>query len=328
MSDTQALVDPRTAPPSIDPSGTLPALIAEAGTAAGFAWDEFFNASIRNPHTRAAYRRAVKRFLRWAEPQTVPLARITPGMVGTYFNQLQGSPAKRKLHLAALRAFFDALVIRHVVALNPAASVRGERYQVIEGKTPEITAPQARTLMKSIKTATATGLRDLAIIAVLIYTAARAGAVARLCRKHFAYDGSQWTLRFEEKGGKSREIPVRHDLQKLLLDYLKAADPEGKAPGDTPLFRSAFRSTGRLTANAITGLDICRMVKRRLKDAGLPSRLSPHSFRVATVTDLLTQGVPLEDVQFLAGHADPRTTRLYDRRQKSVTRNTVEKISI
>jgi integrase/recombinase XerD len=311
MTDTQALVDPRTAQPPINPCGTLPVLIAEAVPAAGFAWDEFFNANIRNPHTRTAYRRAVMRFLRWAEPRGVPLDKITPGMVGTYFNQLQGSPAKRKLHLAALRAFFDALVIRHVVALNPAASVRGERYQVIEGKTPEITVEQARALMKSIDTATAVDLRDLAIIAVLIYTAARAGAVARLCHKHFTYDGSQWTLRFEEKGGKSREIPVRHDLQQLLLDYLKAAAPDGKAPGDTPLFRSAFRNTGRLTANGITGLDICRLVKRRLKDAGLPSRLSPHSFRVATVTDLLTQGVPLEAVQYLAGHADPRTTRLY-----------------
>src|SRR5690348_14435981 len=132
MTDTQTLVDPRTSWPSVNPCGTLPVLIAETVPAAGFAWDEFFNANIRNPHTRTAYRRAVKRFLRWAEPQGVPLARITPGMVGTYFIQLQGSPAKRKLHLAALRAFFDALVIRHVVALNPAASVRGERYQVIE----------------------------------------------------------------------------------------------------------------------------------------------------------------------------------------------------
>jgi len=70
------------------------------------------------------------------------------------------------------------------------------------------------------------------------------------------------------------------------------------------------------------------MIKRRLKDAGLPQHLSPHSFRVATVTDLLTQGISLEDVQYLAGHADPRTTRLYDRRQKQVTRNTVERISI
>jgi site-specific recombinase XerD len=70
------------------------------------------------------------------------------------------------------------------------------------------------------------------------------------------------------------------------------------------------------------------MVKRRLRDAGLPTRLSPHSFRVATITDLLEQGLPLEDAQRLAGHADPRTTRLYDRRDKKITRNIVERISI
>ena len=75
-------------------------------------------------------------------------------------------------------------------------------------------------------------------------------------------------------------------------------------------------------------VDVCRMVKRRLEDAGLPGVLSPHSFRVTTITDLLEQGLPLEDVQRLAGHADPRTTRLYDRRQKKITRNIVERISI
>jgi integrase/recombinase XerD len=71
-----------------------------------------------------------------------------------------------------------------------------------------------------------------------------------------------------------------------------------------------------------------RMVKRRLRDAGLSLRLSPHSFRVTTITDLLEQGVALADVQYLAGHADPRTTRHYDRRQRRVTRNIVERISI
>ena len=54
----------------------------------------------------------------------------------------------------------------------------------------------------------------------------------------------------------------------------------------------------------------------------------PTRFRVCTLTDLLKQGVPLEDVQTLAGHKDPRTTRLYDRRHKQVTRNIVERISI
>ena len=87
------------------------------------------------------------------------------------------------------------------------------------------------------------------------------------------------------------------------------------------------RRSGQLTANAVTSKAICELVKRRLKDAGLPERLSPHSFPVAAATDLLTQGVPLEDVQYLAGHSEPRTTALNDRRQKRVTRNIVERIS-
>jgi integrase len=71
------------------------------------------------------------------------------------------------------------------------------------------------------------------------------------------------------------------------------------------------------------------MVKRRFKDAGLPVTMRTcYTFRATTITDLLNQGVPLEDVQQLAGHADPRTTRLYDRRRREVTRNIVERISI
>ncbi len=306
----------------------MPAIVAEAGAAAEFALDEFFAAHIRNPHTRAAYFHAVYRFLAWIQSESLPLARITPGKVGNYFNQHHGSPATRRLHLAAVRAFFDVMVIRHVLPFNPAASVRGDREQVIEGKTPEITVAQARYVLKSIDAGTILDLRDKAIIGILIYTAARAGAVARLRRQHLSYDGTQWTLRFDEKGGKSREIPVRHDLQGVILAYLKAAEVVGTLDGAAPLFRSVNGITGRLTDGPISGIDICRMVKRRLRAAGLPERLSPHSFRVATITDLLTQGAPLEDVAYLAGHADPRTTRLYDRRAKQVTRNLVEKISI
>ena len=99
-------------------------------------------------------------------------------------------------------------------------------------------------------------------------------------------------------------------------------------PKDSPLFRTAVRNTKQLTDRAMSGQDICLMVKRRLGRAGLPSSLSPHSFRVATATDLLEQGVPVEDVQYLLGHADVRTTRLYDRREQKVTRNLVERISI
>ena len=308
-------------------NAVVPAPISNAGPAAAFAWDEFVHGQLRNPHTRAAYLRAIRQFLAWVEPRIAGLPQITPGMVGEYLDQRGGSLPTKKLHLAALRVFFDLLVTRHIVVLNPAASVRGERYHVVEGLTPEITPEQARLLLASIPTHSLTGLRDRAIIATLIYTAARAGAVAALKKKHLNHDGTQYTLRFAEKGGKSREIPVRHDLQGILLAYLERAGMTA-APGDVPLFRTCKRWKDELTDQSMTGVDIWRMVKRRLHAAGLSARLSPHSFRVATITDLLLNGVALEDVQRLAGHADPRTTRLYDRRQKTITRNVVERITI
>jgi integrase len=258
-------------------------------------------------------------------------------MVGRYLSKHPGSVPTQKLHLAAIRAFFDLLVERHIVLINPAASVRGPRHVAVEGKTPEIGVEQARKLLTSIAVAKcdasatssplAVGLRDRAIIATLIYTAARAGAVARLKIKDFRFDGSQWTLRFVEKGGKFREIPVRHDLQHFLLAYLSQI-PDWQTRGTEPLFRTAIGKTNTLTELSLTNVDICRMLKRRFRSAGLPGHLSCHSFRVTTITDLLSQGVPLEDVQYLAGHVDPITTRLYDRRQRRVSRNIVERISI
>lgn len=304
----------------------LPAIVACAGTGARFAWEEFFDAELPNRHTRIAYQRAVRQFLSWCEARGTELQRITPGMVGQYFADHPGTAPTKKQHLAAIRGLFDRLVNRHAVPLNPAASVRVARYQVIEGKTPEITVDQARRLLKSINIATVVGLRDRAAIAIMIYTIARVGAVAKLKVKHLEHDGTQWCLRFDEKGGKSRLIPVRHDLEQFLDTYIKEAGIRDER--ESPLFRSTVRKTKQLTQNGMTAVDMCRMVKRRMKKAGLPAQLSPHSFRVTGITDLLEQGVALEDVQYLAGHSDPRTTRLYDRRQKKVTRNIVERISV
>ena len=310
----------------LDGAGTdLPALVAGGGDAARFAYEEFLHGRVRNPHTRRAYERAARQFFdSFGDSRT--LTSITPADVGRYLDGLELSDASKKLHLAAIRHLFDELVTRHVVVLNPAASVRGPRLSVVEGRTPEITVPQARTLLASVGADSAVGLRDRAVIAALIYTAARIGAVARLRRRDFYHDGEQWHLHFTDKGGKSREIPCRHDLARMLREYAGASEV-GEAD-EARLFRTADGRTGRLTGKPAAAGDLARMVKRRMRDAGLPRRLSPHSFRVAVITDLLEQGVPLDDVQRLAGHADPRTTRLYDRRDKRVSRNIVERISI
>ena len=125
--------------PAVDQSSvpSCPPLIANAGQAAWFAWEEFFYGKLRNEHTRRAYRRAIEQFLGWCEGRGLELHRIAPRDVGWYLDEHTGSPSSKKQQLAALRHFFDGLVLRHAIMLNPAASVRGERYQVIEGRRPK-----------------------------------------------------------------------------------------------------------------------------------------------------------------------------------------------
>jgi site-specific recombinase XerD len=162
-------------------------------------------------------------------------------------------------------------------------------------------------------------------IATLIYTAARRGALTKLKRQDFHTDGRQHYFQLDEKGGKQRTIPCREDLERYMEAYLEAVGPMDKA---SPLFRTVFGRTQRFQERAMSGEDILAMFKRRLRDAGLPEGFSCHSCRKATATNLLEQGVELADVQNFLGHADPRTTKLYDQRQLTVTRNIVERIGI
>jgi len=291
------------------------------------ACEEFLFGQIRNPNTRRAYQTAINRFLEWLRLREVSLGRVTPRDVGDYLDSLNLSIPSKKLHRAALNHFFDFQVQRHAVVLNPVSSVRNERDQVTEGKTPEITVKQARRLFATIEASTVVGLRDRAAIAVLAYSGSRIGAVARSRRRDLLYEGDQWVIAFNDKGGKHRKVPVRHDLQRIFFAYLEAAGIT-ELDGDLPIFRSSKGKKGALSTAGMSDNDLQRMFKRRLRKAGLPPTLSPHSFRVAAITNLLTQGVPLEDVQNLANHADPRTTRLYDRRQRKVTRNIVERIPV
>jgi integrase/recombinase XerD len=305
----------------------LPAAIKNAGDASAFAYEEFLFGHVRNKHTRRAYTHAVNRFLDWIQKRKIALHQVTPKNVGDYFESLELSIPSKKLHRAGLNHFFDLQVKRHAVVLNPVSSVRNERYEVHEGKTQEITLKQARKLFASVSAENLINLRDRAILAVLAYSGSRIGAVARLRAKDLTNEGDQWVLAFNDKGGKHRKVPVRHDLQKVLLDYMNAA---GIVPGEgtEPIFRTAVPKKQQLTTRGMTDNDMQRMFKRRIIAAGLPGALTPHSFRVTTITTLLEQGVALEDVQNLANHSDPRTTLLYDRRKRKITRNIVERIPV
>ena len=109
---------------------------------------------------------------------------------------------------------------------------------------------------------------------------------------------------------------------------MRAAGLEGRSD-KTPMFRTAKRRRRELSERGLTGNDLLRIVKRRLKRAGLPPEaFCCHSFRATTATNLLKQKVPREQVQYLLGHSDARTTDLYNRTEKEVTRNIVERINL
>ena len=138
--------------PTTTRSEGFPAILRRAGSNACFAADEFFSAQLSNP-TRAA-------------PMAAPWADFWLGATRKGSNCLRsrrawpvasskkqpGEVVTKNQALAALRRFFDVLVTRHAVALNPFQSVRGRKHSVIDGQTPELTIQQARDLLASLDT--------------------------------------------------------------------------------------------------------------------------------------------------------------------------------
>ena len=95
---------------------------------------------------------------------------------------------------------------------------------------------------------------------------------------------------------------------------------------ESPLFPAAIRKTGKLSRRSLVRTDAGDMLKRRLKQAGLPAHYSPHSFRATGITNFLENDGTLEAAQRIAGHADSRTTKLYDRRGQKVLLEDMERI--
>ena len=190
----------------------LPAIVRRAGPQAAERTVEFFTAQIRNPHTRAAYAAAVTRFFTWCDAHGLALAQISPIAVATYIEEMQrGYRAPTiKQHLAAIRRLFDWLVTGQVIPTNPATSVRGPTHVVRTGKTPVLQPAEARQLLDSIDTSTLRGLRDRALLAVMVYSFARVSAVVGMRVEDYYQQGKRWWLRLQEKGGKHHAVPVHH----------------------------------------------------------------------------------------------------------------------
>jgi site-specific recombinase XerC len=115
---------------------------------------------------------------------------------------------------------FDWLVVRQVVEINPAAAVRGPKHVVKKGKTPVLEADEARALLDSIDVSTPVGLRDRALIGLLIYTFARVSAAIGMTVADYYVQGRRSWVRLHEKGGKRHEMPAHHLLETYVDEYL------------------------------------------------------------------------------------------------------------
>ena len=173
---SEALV-PASVEPVVTDRGAdvvLPALIVDAGPDAVQRFLEFFAGRIANPRTRAAYGRAVGQFLGWCEARGLRLRDVSPLHVAAYVRTHPGSVPTVKQHLAAIRMLGDWLVVNQVLPVNPAAAVRGPKHVVTKGATPPVLSPaEARKLLETIDTDTLAGLRDRALLSVMLYSFAR-----------------------------------------------------------------------------------------------------------------------------------------------------------
>lgn len=311
------------------PTSHAPALVAAVGERASIRFLEFFASHIRNPNTRRAYGRAVAEFLEWCELHGVPsIAAVQPLHVAAYVEELTRarSAPTAKQRLAAIRMLFDWLVVGQVVPVNPAASVRGPSHSVKRGKTPVLDPAEARQLLDAIDVTTPIGLRDRALIGLMVYSFARVGAAVGMRVEDVYVQNRRLWVRLHEKGGKRHEMPCHHNLEVYLHAYMDetgiAADRKG------PLFRTIGRGTGRLTASPLVQADAYVMIQRRAAAAGIATRIGNHTFRATGITAYLKNGGTLEKAAAMANHSSTRTTQLYDRRSDTVTLDEVERVMI
>jgi site-specific recombinase XerD len=307
----------------------LPALIANAGDRTRMRFIEFFAANIRNPNTRRAYARAIGDFLAWCAHYGIPsIGAVQPVHVAAWIEELTGaySAPTVKQRLAAVRHLFDWLVIGQIVPVNPSASVRGPSHQVRRGKTPALEPSEARVLLDAIDVSTIAGLRDRALIGLMVYSFARIGAALGMKVEDVYIQQRRLWVRLHEKGGKRHDMPCHHNLETYLHAYIEAAGLGGDLKG--PLFRTIGRGSDQLTATPLPQANAYAMVQRRAKAASIATRIGNHSFRATGITAYLKNGGTLEKAAQMANHASTRTTQLYDRRSDDVSLDEVERVLI
>src|SRR5277367_3844727 len=215
------------------------------------------------------------------------------------------------------------MVTGQIMPTNPAAAVRGPLHIVRRGKTPVLDPAEARQLIDAIDATTIIGLRDRALIGLMVYSFARIGAALGMRVEDVFSQNRRLWVRLHEKGGKQRAMPCHHNLETYLHEYIDgaglASDPKAL------LFQTYSRAAGKLAGSPLPQANAYMMIQRRSKSGEIATKICNHTFRATGLTAYLKNGGTVENAAPMANHASTRTTQLYDRRAEEVTLDEVER---
>jgi integrase/recombinase XerD len=313
----------------IQNSPATPAIISASGQRATYRFVEFFTAQIRNPNTRRAYVKAVGDFCVWLEDTGIlSIEAVKSIHVATYVELLGREHAAPtvKLRLAAIRMMFDWLATGGIIPFNPAAAVRGPKYSIKRGKTAVLASDEARELLDAIDVSKPVGLRDRALIGLMVYSFARVGAALSMRVEDVYVQNRRLWVRLHEKGGKRHDMPCHHNLEEYLLAYIEQCGL--KEDTQRPLFCTIARGKDALSTTPLPQANAYAMIQRRALQAKISTKIGNHTFRATGITAYLKNGGTLERAAIMANHASTRTTQLYDRRSDDITLDEVERVLI
>jgi site-specific recombinase XerD len=278
------------------------------------AASEWF-ANIDNPQTRRAYQADLQDFMGFVQLQSadelrlVTRAHVIAWRKRLETRELSGSTIRRKL--SALSSLYEFLCEANAVLANPVDGVKRPKADVNEGKTPALGDHQARRLLAAPPADTLKGLRDRAILSVLLYHGLRREELASLKVRDVQSRRGVPHLKVHGKGSKIRFVPLHPASQEALHAYLEAAGHASDADG--ALFRPLKNPVSGALDQAITPDGVYKLVRGYARKIGV--EIGAHALRATAATNALEHEADISKVQEWLGHANIATTRLYDRRK-------------
>lgn len=296
--------------------------------------------------TRQAYATDLAELLSVLEIWGLVMNQVTRDHLNAYRNWLAGEdvpglgkkvpgyvPATVSRKVSVVRQFFGEAFDRGLIPINPAARLKG--FSVgSESKTLGLSKEQAKELLKAIDTSTLLGLRDRAMLSLMLRTGLRRmDIIAATVNALSETQGHRILLVRRSKGAKDRTVKVPNEVARHIEEWRLAARACREENPSTPLFCAVVRE-GRgkhciykVYAGGQKPLSekaIWNIVVGRARAAGIVESISPHSTRHTFITLALDGGAPLHKVQDAAGHADPRTTERYWRTKQNLDDNAVD----